>query len=179
MQEYVALLRGVNVGGGNKVPMADLRALATGLGLRDVQSLIASGNLVFRATLDPDALAALLQSAMAAHMGVEVPVLVLDARTMRAALADCPFDPAKGAHVHVFFLFSDPVVDWQAYAELKAADEELVVGGCCGWLHAPSGIGRSVLAGRMHKVLTGAQITARNLNTLRRLVEMLDALPAG
>jgi uncharacterized protein (DUF1697 family) len=179
MQPFVALLRGINVGGNNKVPMADLRALAEGLGWQDVQSLIASGNLVFRAEGAPVALAQALRGAMAGAMGVDAAVLVLPRDALRRALDECPFVPDRGAAVHVFFLFADPVVDWDACRSLRATDEELVVDGRCAWLHAPSGIGRSVLAAKLHKVLTGTDMTARNLNTVRRLVEMLDALADG
>ncbi len=176
---FVALLRGVNVGGGNKVPMAELRALATALGWSGVASYIASGNLVFRAEGAAGDLAEALRAAMAERMGVSVPVLVLPGQAVRAALARCPWRPEAGARVHVVFLFADPVVDRTAYEALRAADEELVVEGRLAWLHAPRGIGRSVLADRLHRVLTGTEMTARNLNTLRRLVEMLDAGRGG
>ena len=175
MPNWVALLRGINVGGANKVPMAALRALAADLGWQGVRSHIASGNLVFAAEGTAVGLADDLRRAMAARMGVDVAVLVLSGVALRGALAACPFDPVEGKQVHGFFLFADPVLDKAALEQWRAPSEELVVQGRVGWLFAPDGIGRSKLAERLHKVITGTDMTARNLNTLRALVALLDA----
>ncbi|SMY07979.1 hypothetical protein LOM8899_02125 [Flavimaricola marinus] len=173
MAEWVALLRGVNVGGGNKVPMADLRALATGLGWTDVRSYIASGNLVFSAEGQAGSLAAALRQAMVARMGVDVPVLVLPGAAIRAALSDCPFQPEKGSHVHAFFLWSEAVIDEAVLEAHRAPTETFVCQPRIAWLHAPDGIGRSKLAERMSRVVTGTEVTARNLNTVAKLAAML------
>ena len=116
MNQYAALLRGVNVGGRNKIPMAELRALAAGLGWDDVRSYIASGNLVFRA--DEGDHAGNLRAAIADRMGLDVAVLVLSDREVRTALADCPFEPDDPRHVHVYFLFADPQADDVSLDEL-------------------------------------------------------------
>lgn len=176
MHHWVALLRGVNLGGHKMVPMADLRALCAGLGWGGVQSYIASGNLVFAAAGTGEALARRLELALAAQMGVQVAVLVLAKAGLQAALAACPFDPLQGSHVHGFFLWADPVVRWPVFDALRLPNEALVVQGRVAWLHAPGGIGRSRLAENLHQVVTGTQMTARNLNTLRKLVEMLDGV---
>lgn len=169
---WVALLRGVNVGGGNKVPMADLRALCEGLGWQDVQSYIASGNLVFRTNGAAEGLADTLRGVMSQKMGVDVPVLVLSAEAVAQALADCPFQPEKGNLCHVFFLWADPVMDWEAYETYRIESEELAVQGKVAWLHTPEGFGRSKLAEKLGKVITDTDMTGRNLNTLHKLVEM-------
>ena len=179
MQTWVALLRGINVGGNNPVPMADLRALCAGLGWADVRSYIASGNLVFRAKGQADGLADALRQAIAAQLGCDVPIIVLSGAALRAALADCPFDPGAGKHVHGFFLWADPVLDQDALERFRAPSEVLVVQGRVGWLYAPDGIGTSKLAEKFDKVVTGTQMTGRNLNTLRKLVEMLDEPAVG
>ena len=172
MQSFVALLRGVNVGGGNKVPMAELRALCAGLGWADVQSYIASGNLVFRAP--PGDHAGDLRRAMAGQMGVDVPVMVLPGAEVRAALADCPFDPEEGRMVHCYFLWQEPEVDRDLFKDLKSDGDGLEVKGKTAWLHTPGGFGKSKLAEKMAKVLKGTDMTARNLNTVRKLTQMLD-----
>lgn len=179
MDDWVALLRGVNVGGGNKVPMAQLRDLATGLGWQGVRTYIASGNLVFRADGTADDLAAMLRTGMAAQMGVSVPILLLPGADIQAALAACPFQPDKGSHVHVFFLFGPPTLDTALRDALIAPTETLIVEDSRVWLHAPEGIGRSKLAEKLHKVITGTNMTARNLSTLRALVGMLEAKPVA
>jgi len=175
MPHWVALLRGVNVGGANRVPMVALRALAAELGWQGVRSHIASGNLVFAADGMAEGLAQDLRHAMATRMAGDVAVLVLSGVALRGALHACPFDPPEGKQVHGFFLFDEPVLDMVALEQWRAPSEVLVVQGRVGWLFAPEGIGRSKLAERMHKVITGTDMTARNLNTLRALVALLDA----
>jgi uncharacterized protein (DUF1697 family) len=174
MQDWVALLRGVNVGGGNKVPVADLRRLAGGLGWTGVRTYVASGNLVFRAEGEAATLADVLRAAMRDGIGVDVPVVVLSGDAMREALADCPFDPEAGKQVHVLFLFGPVTVDEVLRDSLCAPSETLVMDGTRAWLHAPEGFGTSKLAAKVDRVIRGAPMTGRNLNTLRALVEMLD-----
>jgi uncharacterized protein (DUF1697 family) len=172
MDRWVALLRGVNVGGANKVPMAALRALAEGLGWLGVQTYIASGNLVFSAEGDAEGLAATLRDAMKAGMGVDVAVIVLAGDDLAARVAGCPFDPEEGKHVHGFLLFGEGRLDEGMLGSLKLPSEEVVLDGRTVWLLAPDGIGRSKLAEKFHKVVLGSDMTARNLNTLRKLAEM-------
>lgn len=170
MARWVALLRGVNVGGANRVPMAQLRALAEGLGWARVETVGASGNLVFDA--EGYGLAGALRAEMVARMGVDVPVIVLAAEDLAARVAGCPFDPERGKDVHGFLLFGEARLDEGELARWKAPGEALVMAGRTVWLHAPEGIGRSKLAARIEKVVVGADMTGRNLNTLRTLVEM-------
>ncbi|AKS46174.1 Uncharacterized conserved protein, DUF1697 family [Octadecabacter temperatus] len=167
--KWVALLRGVNVGGANKVPMAELRALAEGLGWTDVKSYIASGNLVFEANAGD--LVGQLRSAMIAQMGVYVAVRVLPAQEILDAENACPWD-VKGNLVHAFFCLEAPVLDETLRDTLITEDEELVIQGKRVWLFAPSGVARSKLMAKMERVL-GVQATARNLNTVRKLAQMV------
>ncbi len=169
---YAALLRGVNVGGGNKVPMAELRALATGLGWTEVQSYIASGNLVFKS--EGDDLAATLAKALRDGMGVDVPVQVWSRDQITATLDDCPFPKDAGKTVHGFFCDDDPTIDAQALDGLIAPSEQIEARGRVVWMFAPDGFGRSKLAAKVDKVITGCSFTARNLNTIHKLAEMLD-----
>jgi uncharacterized protein (DUF1697 family) len=179
MQDWVALLRGVNVGGHNKVPMADLRRLADGLGWTGVRTYVASGNLVFRAKGQAGALADALRAAMKEEIAVDVPVVVLPGDAVRAALAACPFDPEEGKQVHVFFLFGPVTVDAAQLLALRRPSEQLVVEDTRAWLHTPEGVGTSKLAAKIDRVIRGASMTGRNLNTLRALAEMLDGPGQG
>ena len=171
LRTYVALLRGVNVGGNNKVAMADLRALAGGLGWQDVRSYIASGNLVFRTSVGDHARD--LRAAMVAQMGVDVPVQIVRGDTLRRALNDCPFTPDDPRHVHVFFVLGRVDLDDVRLAALSAPREEVRIAPDLVWLFAPDGIGRSKLAAGMEKVMR-CPLSARNLRTVATLVEMLD-----
>lgn len=168
--KWVALLRGVNVGGHNRVPMAALRDIAVALGWRDVATHIASGNLVFRAAREDHA--ARLRAAMEQSLGVDVPVLVVSASQVIHAVERCPWPEAEGKAVHLFWCWDDPVIDPDRVRAVQAPDEELRVEGRLIWLHAPSGIGRSKLAAGLDP---GVEVTARNLNTLRKLAAMVQA----
>lgn len=170
----LALLRGVNVGG-LTLQMAPLRALVEGLGFTAVRSHIASGNLLFEADAENTAIAATLEAALLAAHGRTVPILVLDAPTFRARVASCPFAPAEGKHVHAFFLWGPAHLDPARLAALRHPTEDLHLAPGVAWLHAPEGVGRSRLAQQLDRVVLGAEMTARNLNTAQKLVALLGA----
>lgn len=167
MQTFVALLRGINVGGNNRLPMDDLKAVCAGLGWTDIRTYIASGNVVFQADGGAEALAAALHSALP----FDVPVLVLRASELKARLDHCPIVPKEGKNLHAFFCLDAPEVDQDVIA-LYRRDEEVVVKGHTVWLYTPSGFSTSKLAERFDRVITGTSYTARNVNTVKRVAEM-------
>lgn len=178
MTMYAALLRGINVSGHRKVPMAELRTLLTGLGHGDVATYLQSGNAVFSSgSGDENALAAELERAIEEQFGFAVECLVRDAAYLAAVAAGCPFPAAElqGRQLHVTYF--DRPVDAARFAPLDAAaflPEEFRLGDRALYLYAPDGLGRSKLAAALsrpslNKGLTG---TSRNWNTVVRLVEM-------
>ncbi|MFK0153352.1 DUF1697 domain-containing protein [Streptomyces sp. NPDC090493] len=178
MTTYAALLRGINVGGNKKLPMAELRALMTGLGYDSVQTYLQSGQAVFStARGDAESLAAELAGAIEERFGFSVDVLVRDHAYLKAVEADCPFPAAELAakQLHVTYL-SAPVTA-ERYADIDPAahlPEEFRLGDRALYLYAPDGLGRSKLAEalsrpRIHKGLTA---TTRNWNTVVKLVEL-------
>lgn len=172
---HVALLRGVNVGGGNRLLMADLRALAETLGWSDIATYIASGNLIFRAKGTPETLAAALANALSDRLDLNVPVLVLEADSLKASLDACPFGPDDPRHVHIYWMLAAPQFDDDLYNRLRAADEQLALVDRTAWLHAPAGFGRSRLGERLDRIL-GAPSTGRNLRTVRTIAAMLGCV---
>lgn len=174
MAMFVAFLRGINVGGHRKVPMADLRRLLANIsGDPDAQTYIASGNAVFAAEGRADTLAAEIAAGIKTKFGFDVPVLVLDEDTMRAVLDACPCPDEKGNLAHAYLCYDDPKIDHANVEALRATSENVTVVGRTVWLHAPDGVGRSKLAAKMEKLI-GVEATARNLNTVRKMVEMLE-----
>lgn len=169
MQKFVALLRGINVGGNNRLPMADLRGLCEGLGWQEVQTYIASGNVVFETEGGAEALAARLHGVLP----FDVQVVVLPGSEFKARLSHCPFPRSAGKLVHGFFCLDQPDIDRDALAQY-ATTEVMVPKGHTVWLHAPDGFGTSKVAEMLHRIITGTQFTGRNLNTIHKLVEMLD-----
>jgi uncharacterized protein (DUF1697 family) len=175
---YAALLRGINVSGHNRVPMADLRALLSGMGHSGVRTYLQSGNAVFTSpSEDEDALAVSLEQAIEEHFGFPVGCLVRSAAYLRAVAAACPFpaDTLEGKQLHLTF-FSESVAP-ERLTSLDPAGylpEEFRLGDRALYLYAPDGLGRSKLAQALARpgLLKGVTATSRNWNTVVKLVEM-------
>ncbi|MGW6783865.1 DUF1697 domain-containing protein [Streptomyces sp. NPDC054987] len=177
-KKYAALLRGINVGGSKKVPMAELRSLLGGLGHGDVQTYLQSGNAVFSsAQNDPAALARELETAIEAHFGFRVACLVVDGTYLRTVAEACPFPAAEleGKQLHATFFAEQPGPE--RFAALDAAaflPEEYRLGDRVLYLYTPDGLGRSKLAEALARpaVVKGIDVTTRNWNTVTKLVEL-------
>ncbi|MCP3820847.1 DUF1697 domain-containing protein [Streptomyces sp. A3M-1-3] len=178
MTTYVALLRGINVGGHRKVPMADLRTLVAELGHGDVRTYLQSGNAVFSSPSDnPDALTTELEKAIEAHFGFTVSCLVRSGTYLRAVADACPFrtDTLEGKQLHATFLSEQ--AGPERFASLDPAaflPEEFRLGDRVIYLHTPGGLGRSKLAEALARpaLLKGIDATTRNWNTVVKLGEM-------
>ena len=178
---YAALLRGINVGGSRKVPMADLRTLMEDLGHGGVRSYLQSGQAVFTADHgDEETLAAELAGAIEKRFGFAVDVIVRDHAYLKAIAEACPFPAAEleAKQLHVTY-FSAPV-DADRFAEIDRAaylPEEFRLGDRVLYLDAPNGLGRSKLAEHLSKPRLNKDViaTSRNWNTVVKLVEMTGA----
>lgn len=169
----IALLRGVNVGGKNALPMAGFRDLLSGLGLREVVSYIQSGNAVF-ACDDLAGLDARISDAINARFGFRPWVCVLPAKALAQAVAANPFEvPADQQNLlHLFFTAPGADLDLQALGPLALPEDGLSRVGDVIYLHTPGGFGRSKLAEKLGRVLDRPGYTARNLRTCLRLLDL-------
>ncbi|WP_329613252.1 DUF1697 domain-containing protein [Streptomyces brevispora] len=178
MTMYAALLRGINVSGHKKIPMAELRTLLTELGHGDVRTHLQSGNAVFSsASDDQNALAAELERAIAQWFGFDVPCLVRDGGYLAAVADACPFPAAELQARELHVTYFDQPVDAARFAPLNAAaflPEEFRLGERVLYLHAPGGLGGSKLAAALSRptLIKGLVATSRNWNTVTKLVEM-------
>lgn len=172
---YVALLRGVNLGGHNQVRMADLRALVESLGHRDVVTYINSGNVVFTSgtpALDQAALAAAIEERIHAELGLRVAVLIRSPDELADVLAANPFPDAEPARLLISFLRAEPSREAvTSAAAIPSGNDQFHVIGTTAYLHCPDGIGRSKLAAALGKRLE-VDATARNLATVRKLIDL-------
>jgi uncharacterized protein (DUF1697 family) len=178
VKRWAALLRGVNVGGNRKLPMADLKRVAEGLGYRQVATLLASGNLVFSAEGSAAELEAALEAALAVQ-GLKTDVLVRDAADLDAIRAANPFSDAAVArpnHLVVVFhrepLPAEPLV---RLAGIYDGPERLQPHGRELFIDYPNGIGDSDLNAAMAKARFPKLATARNWNTVTKLMAMLQS----
>jgi uncharacterized protein (DUF1697 family) len=187
MPTHVALLRGINVGGRNKVAMADLRKVVGSLGHGDVATYIQSGNVVFTSEdTDTAAIAAGLGRALEEILGVRSGVVVLSRAELAKVIADNPFpDEANPRLIHAIFRGADlgaAEAAAVAAAERRAGDkggrDQVKIVGRTLYLHTPDGFGRSELAAQLARRDPAAEDqggTARNWATVTRLLAMLDA----
>lgn len=176
MSQWVALLRGINVGGNNKLPMADLREICERLWPDcKPRTYIASGNLVFDMSKDVSPDPAALISAIRETCKIDVSILILADAEFRAVLSACPFPDGLGNQVYANLCFAPVVVNPTKRDALLVAGEGLVQVGQTVWLHTPQGYSKSKLAEKLGQVLEHVSFTARNLNTMRKIAEMLDA----
>ncbi len=175
MQTYIALVRGINVGGSRSLPMKQLTGMLEQNGCIDVQTYIQSGNAVFRsATKDCASLAKRVTAAVSKNHGFEPHVRVLTHGELQRAVARNPFPQAEKdpATVHLFFLSERPKKpDLKSLEALKTNTEKFVLQEKVFYLHTPDGFGRSKLAARVERLL-GVPATARNWRTVTKLAEM-------
>lgn len=177
MKTYVALFRGINVGGNNVLPMKELVAVLESIGARNVRTYIQSGNAVFQSEeTDASLLSGRIRGAIRKNFGFEPQVLVMEAEELAKALGSNPFPEAESEPktLHLYFLASVPgKPDLDALESLKGEREHYVLQDSVFYLHAPDGIGRSKLAANAEKLL-GVPATARNWRTASRILGMAE-----
>ena len=176
MARFIALLRGINVGGHGKVPMAELRPLCERLGWKDVQTYIQSGNVVFAAAGKAPALEAQLEKALDARFGFRPAVIVRSASAWRAYVDCNPFAPeseTEPSRVLIGLAKARPKAGAAEALEARAAAGEKVrAAGDAIWFHYPAGVGTSKLSPALIDRLVGSPLTARNWRTMLKLMEM-------
>jgi uncharacterized protein (DUF1697 family) len=175
---FVALLRGVNVGG-RTLAMARLRTICSDLGYEDVATYIQSGNVVLRADADrAGAIAGELADAIRDHAGLQVAVVVREARRLRAVLEANPFaDRDDEGRLHVTFLAGP--ADGAEIPSAAGAPDEFVPGDGVVYIWCVGGYGRTILNNQFFERRLGVAATTRNWRTVSRLAEMASSLEAG
>ncbi|HSJ24154.1 MAG TPA: DUF1697 domain-containing protein [Longimicrobiales bacterium] len=184
MSPHVALLRGINVGGHNRVPMVELRALCAGLGWHDVRTYIQSGNVLFRSAAPAEKCAGSLESAITAHFALEIPVVVRAVNELASYRDGNPFPDAAATEPNLLMLglargsLADAAVD--LLRERATAGERIERTGDAIWIHFVSGAAVSKLSPALLDRAAGSPVTLRNWRTVSKLVELagLGASPA-
>ncbi len=178
MTVYVALFRGVNVGGSHSLPMHGLRNLLTRVGCEDVQTYVQSGNAVFRSTQDADTIRSNIRAAINEQFGFAPNVYLLTIEDYRSIVAANPYPEAEDTpkYLHVWFLIGaavSPILD--TLESSKSPTERYKLSDNAFYLHAPDGIGRSKLAARVDKCL-GVDTTARNWRTVTKVSALAESI---
>jgi len=175
MKTYIALFRGINVGGNNSLPMKELVVILESLGARNVKTYIQSGNAVFVGEdNDPLHLSQQIRVEINKRREFDPYVLLLGMDDLERAIAQNPFPEAETnpTVLHAGFLGARPErPDMTKLESLKSETEKFRLVGRVFYLYAPDGVGNSKLAARVERLL-GVPMTARNWRTVRTIWEM-------
>lgn len=178
VRAYVALVRGINVSGHNRLAMNDLRTLVATAGAEDVETYLQSGNVVFRSTVsDPERMRGAIEARIRSQMGKEIAVLVRTAEDMQRTMEGNPLlsDDHEGSHLHVTFLSAVP--DSGRAATLREAADTFApdlfrLAPAEVYLLCPNGYGRTKLNNAFFERKLGVAATTRNWRTVIALVQM-------
>ena len=178
MKVYIALLRGINVGGHKKVPMAELREVLTTSGLENVQTYIQSGNVIFQSSEENKVkLEAIINKAINAHFGFDIPVLVRSKEEIKAILDDCPFPEEKKVVSYFIMLSETPKKDLiDETSKQILPNEEFVITNNCVYIFYALGAGKAKLGINWFEKKLKVKATARNYRTMAKLIDMSTAL---
>jgi len=176
---YIALLRGINVGGHNRIPMPELRTAAAQLGWTMVQTYIQSGNLVFSAVGAAPTLENQLEQAIEERFGLKIPVIIRSSEAWSAYVTTNPFlDAAQAEPKFVALALSKAALKPGAGSALETratAAERVLQSRDAFWIHFPQGFGKSKLPAQFDRC-AGSPVTARNWLTVLKLREMLELI---
>ena len=178
MTAFVALLRGINVGGKNILPMKKFRELLTKLGCEEVATFIQSGNAIFKHSGNSAELPELISTAIETGFGFRPSVMVLMTSEFDAVVTANPFaaEASDPKFLHVWFMCgSAKHANIARLDEIASGGEKFLLSDSAVYLYAPNGVGHSKLAGGMEKCL-GVPATARNWRTVSKIGEMLSEL---
>jgi len=182
MPAYIALIRGINVGGNKKVPMEKLRGLCERLGCERVQTYIQSGNVVFQEKRTAEELAVKIEAEIAREFGFTASVILRTTQELERAMGNSPFSKQSKRYpdrVFIAFLSDAPKAEAAKRLEALATKDEQVR--CLGkevhmWYE--NGIGRAKLNGSVVERVLAVRATARNWNTCNKLYQMALERPA-
>jgi uncharacterized protein (DUF1697 family) len=177
MSRFVALFRGINVGGKHSLPMHALREILVACGCEEVRTYIQSGNAVFSSAVAGSSLSANIKHAIEERFGFAPQVLLLTVDRFVAIAAANPFVEAEPnpKSLHVWFLTEQPTApNLEALGDLKVESERFSLQDDAFYLYAPDGIGRSRLAAKVDRHL-GVATTARNWRTVSKIIELANA----
>lgn len=175
---FIALLRGINVSGHNKIPMPELRSLCAELGWQEVQSYIQSGNLVFQAESTAAKLETALERAIERRFGLSIPIVIRAAALWTDYVGDNPYPEASQSAPNLVMLAlskDTPKPDAaEKLQERATCGERILQVRDALWVHFAAGVAKSKLSPALFDRLVGSPVTARNWRTVVKLHEMAD-----
>lgn len=174
MITYIALLRGINVGGHKKVSMADLRSLLTGIGFNEVLTYIQSGNIVFQSSeKNKTILEDKIQKVIESHFGFLVPVIVKTKQELQLIFDSCIFSEEK--KTKSFFILLDKIPETDLVKQVNKItfeNEEFSVINNALYFYSSVGYGRTKFNMNTFEKKLKVNATSRNYNTVKKLLDL-------
>lgn len=177
MKTYIALLRGINVGGHKKILMRELRELLSKVGLEDVQTYIQSGNVILQSPEENmEKLELKIHDAIKKHFGFEVPVLVKTPGELQQTFDDCPFPEEKKVNSYFTMLYTVPDKELvEGVSQISYPNEEFVITESCIYFYCSVGYGNAKFNNNFFERKLKTTATARNYKTMVKLNAMSSA----
>ena len=177
METYIAFLRGINVSGKHKIPMAELRELCKSIKLKDVNTYIQSGNVVFKSDLQKTSeLESLISKAILKSFGFEVPVIVKTTSQLHQILNENPFESEDEViRKQIYFVLLNNTTNVEEFSKFKGesyANEEFSISKNCVYLKCKAGYGKAKLNNNLVERKLKVLATTRNYRTMHKLLEL-------
>ncbi len=174
MKTYIALLRGINVSGQKKIPMAELRELLSNSGLENVQTYIQSGNVIFQSSeKDKKTLETIVHKAIKLHFGFDVPVLVLTPQELNQIFDDSPFPQSEKEKSYFMFLYEKPDETLVSeVSQLNYPNEEFIITDNSVYFYCATGYGKAKCSNNFFERKLKVTATARNYKTMVKLLSL-------
>ena len=178
METFISILRGINVSGHRKVPMADLKLLYKKSGFKDIITYIQSGNVIFKADskFTSESLEQLLEKKIYEKFNLDVPVIIRQVKEMKNILSVNPFlkmNDVKIEKLHVTFLEKIPASnELEKIKEYDYSPDKFVIKNREVFLYCPGGYGRTRLSNNFFENKLKVRATTRNWKTINKLVEL-------
>ena len=173
MKTYVVLLRGINVGGHKKTPMAELRELLTKTGFENVRTYIQSGNIILQSLDDKTKIESKIKDAIQSHFGFDVPVIALTRANLERIFDACPFSEDIKATSYFVLLSETPnqkLVD--EVMKISYDNEEFQIIDDCIYFYSSVGYGNAKFNMNLFEKKLKIRATSRNFKTMVKLIAM-------
>lgn len=173
MTTYIALLRGINVGGHKKFTKAQQLEMLSGLGYDNMKVYLHTGNWIFETSEGKEAITQHISEAIQAQFGWKLPILVLPLSEIETIFQDCPFSEEKKKNSYFIILSEQPNESLvKEVALIQYPNEEVVIKDRCIYFYSANGYGRTTFNMNTYEKKLNLQATSRNYNTMTTIIGM-------